>query len=274
MKIAILCQEEPVFLAPFLQGVIRHRPGGVAAVIVAGKRSAGERSGSLAERLHSLRIFWLLFEPRGFLDAVWRRARARVLGLRGPDSIEGFARAHGIPVRRVQARGGSEVKAALEILDVDVVLNQSEILLGADLLGIPRIGFVNRHGSLLPAHRGRLASFRAHAADPPSYGVTIHMVDEGIDTGNVLVRWEAANVDPCWPFPRVLRHLNARAPALFWSAMDGLARGDRPAPQLGAGTSTPRRFPTLEEVQAYRTLLAARRASARDARSASASSGP
>lgn len=271
MKIAILCQEEPVFLAPFLQGVIRHRPASVAALIVAGRRSAGERSGSLAERLQALRIFWLLLEPRGFLEAVWRRVRARMLGTRGPDSIEGFARAHGIPVRRIQARGGPEVKAALQLLDVDVVLNQSEILLGADLLEIPRLGFVNRHGSLLPAHRGRLASFRAHAADPPSYGVTIHMVDEGIDTGDVLVRWEAAYVDPCWPFPRVLRHLNERAPALFWSAVDDMAQGARPSPQVDSAGSPPRRFPTLEEARAYRTLLSARRA-ARRARSPSARS--
>lgn len=274
MKIAILCQEEPVFLAAFIQGVIRQRPDGITAVIVAGARSAGEKSGSMLERLRALRIFWLLFEPRGFLEAAWRRARSGILGIRGPDSIEACARAHGIRVRRVQGRRAYEVKAALEDLDADVVLNQSEILLGADVLGIPRIGFVNRHGSLLPAHRGRLGSFRAHAADPPSYGVTIHMVDEGIDTGDVLVRWEAEDVDPCWPFPRVLRHLNERAPALFWSAMDGLARGQRPTPQRERGGSAPRRFPTLEEARTYRTLLSARRAAARRVDSASDRPGP
>jgi hypothetical protein len=259
MRVAILCQEEPVFLGPFVRDVIRLRPGAVCAVVVAGSRSAGERRGSPRARLEALRTFWLVFELRGLIDAAWRRARHAFLGPHDPASVEGLARSLGIPAQRTAARASAQLRPVIERLGADVVLNQSEILLKPDVLGIPRFGFVNRHGSLLPAHRGRMASFWAHAAEPPSYGVTIHLVDEGIDTGPILARWEAAGVDPAWPFPRVLRHLNRRAPALFWQALDDLEQGRPPTPQPEAPSDPPHQFPSLVEARAYRAALAARR---------------
>ena len=78
-------------------------------------------------------------------------------------------------------------------------------------------------------------------------------------TGGILVQWESEDADPRWSFPRVLRHLNARAPDLFWEAVDGLAEGRPPVPQPAAD-SPPRRFPTLAEAREYRRVLADRRA--------------
>lgn len=258
MRVGILCQEEPVFLGPFLRGVIRERPDSVAGVIVAGRRSAGERRSTLRQRLESLLIFWLIFEPVDFLRSLGLRARHSLLGRRDPRSVEGLARRLGIPVRRLPAPDRAAVSAAVAGLEADLVLNQSEILLDGDVLSLPPHGFLNRHATLLPAHRGRLGSFRAHAEPSPRYGLTIHLVDEGIDTGDIVEQWEAADVDPTWPFPRVLRHLNDRAPALFWSAVDRLERGEPTRPQP-AGGEPPHRFPTLTEAKHYRAALARRR---------------
>lgn len=259
MKVGILCQEEPVFLGPFLRDVMRQRPGSVVGVIIAGRRSAGERQRTIAERLESLRIFRLMFEPADFLRSLALRARFRVLGRRDPRSVEGLARRLDIPVRSLPEPDAEAVAAAVAGLGADVVLNQSEILLDTRILSIPRHGFLNRHATLLPAHRGRLGSFRAHADDAPRYGVTIHLVDEGIDTGGIVEQWEASDVDPEWPFPRVLRHLNDRAPTLFWNAVDRLARGEPPRPNPPDGQGA-HRFPTLDEARAYRETLARRRA--------------
>jgi len=41
VRLAVLCQEEPVFLGPFLRGVIAAHPERIAAVFLAGRRSAG-----------------------------------------------------------------------------------------------------------------------------------------------------------------------------------------------------------------------------------------
>jgi phosphoribosylglycinamide formyltransferase-1 len=54
---------------------------------------------------------------------------------------------------------------------------------------------VNVHPSLLPSFRGLRAIERAVEAGVPETGVTVHLVDEGIDTGPVL-RQEAVPVEP------------------------------------------------------------------------------
>jgi folate-dependent phosphoribosylglycinamide formyltransferase PurN len=260
VRIVILCQEEPVFLGPFLREVIRRAPHRIQSVVIAGRRSAGERRGTLAETLRSLCVFWLVLEPAGFLDALWRRARSSLLGSWDPGSVEGLARALAIPVLHLASNRAAEVLPIIRELAPDVVLNQSEILLDAEILSVPRRGFLNRHASLLPAHRGRLGSFWAHADERPLHGVTIHLVDEGIDTGEILVQWEAPSVDPRWPFPKVLRYLNEQAPALFWEAIDRLERGEAPVRQRPGGGRPPARFPTLEEARRYRAVLEGRRA--------------
>jgi folate-dependent phosphoribosylglycinamide formyltransferase PurN len=258
-----VCQEEPVFLGPFLQEVIRTRPESIVGVAIAGRRGAGERRRTWAQRVESLWIFWLIFEPVEFLRSLWLRTRARVLGSRDRRSVEGLARRMDIPVVYPDAPTAPAVADAIRALEPDVVLNQSEILLDADVLALPPYGFVNRHASLLPAHRGRLGSFWTHADEEPHHGLTIHLVDEGIDTGAILEQWEAAGVDPAWSFPRVLRSLNARAPALFWSAIDRLERGEAPTPQPEVPAEPPHRFPTLKEARRYRAALAKRRARTR-----------
>lgn len=52
------------------------------------------------------------------------------------------------------------------------------------LINIPRIGCLNFHPSFLPYNRGKHPNFWALATETPA-GVTIHWVDEGIDTGDI-----------------------------------------------------------------------------------------
>lgn len=60
-------------------------------------------------------------------------------------------------------------------------------LLKPRALDMTRLGFVNTHPSLLPHHRGKHSSFWALMEQAP-FGVTVHEVDAGIDTGSVLAQ--------------------------------------------------------------------------------------
>jgi methionyl-tRNA formyltransferase len=60
-------------------------------------------------------------------------------------------------------------------------------LLPPELLEVPRMGFVNVHFSLLPRWRGASPVVRSILAGDASTGVTIIQVDEGLDTGPVVV---------------------------------------------------------------------------------------
>ena len=258
MRVAILCQEEPLFLGPFLQGVMRHSPHRVAALLVAGRRTGGERSKTWKQFWKALTIYWLIFEPWGFLRLMVRSIRAYLLGAVDPYSVTGLAMRLGIPVYHVGDPNDEEFHNLLRAIDPDVVLNQSELLLKPPVLAIPRRGFVNRHASLLPYYRGRMASFWAHATEPPQYAVTIHFVDEGIDTGDIILQQEFPEIDPRWSYPDVMDHIQKRAPAIFWRAIALISDpAFTPTPQTPV--DAPKVFPKLRDAEAYRETLAARR---------------
>lgn len=60
------------------------------------------------------------------------------------------------------------------------------LLIPADVLTVPRAGFVNIHFSLLPAWRGAAPVERAILAGDPETGVCLMQMDEGLDTGGLL----------------------------------------------------------------------------------------
>lgn len=71
--------------------------------------------------------------------------------------------------------------------DVAVVVAYGKIL-PASLLGIPPLGFVNVHFSLLPLYRGAAPVQRAVMDGRPATGVSIMVLTEGMDEGPVLAR--------------------------------------------------------------------------------------
>lgn len=56
-----------------------------------------------------------------------------------------------------------------------------------ELIGYPKHGFVNTHPSYLPYNRGKHYNFWALAEQTP-FGVTLHKVDEGIDSGPIIAQ--------------------------------------------------------------------------------------
>ena len=55
-----------------------------------------------------------------------------------------------------------------------------------DLLKLPKFGFVNTHFSLLPKHRGASAVQFAILNDDKEFGITYHMIDASLDTGEII----------------------------------------------------------------------------------------
>jgi methionyl-tRNA formyltransferase len=78
--------------------------------------------------------------------------------------------------------------------DAIVVVAYGEILT-PDVLDIPRLGAVNVHFSLLPRWRGAAPVQRAILEGDDVTGVTVMLMDEGMDTGPILATLETA-IDP------------------------------------------------------------------------------
>ena len=71
--------------------------------------------------------------------------------------------------------------------DVIVVMAYGQIL-PRGVLEIPRIACLNLHASLLPRHRGAAPIQAAIAAGDRETGITVMYMDEGLDTGDILLQ--------------------------------------------------------------------------------------
>ena len=75
--------------------------------------------------------------------------------------------------------------------DVMVVVAYG-LLLPEVILNIPRLGCINVHGSLLPQWRGAAPIQRSLEAGNKKTGVTIMQMDQGLDTGDMILTAECA----------------------------------------------------------------------------------
>lgn len=71
--------------------------------------------------------------------------------------------------------------------DLIVVYSMSQ-LLKADIFNIPKYGTINLHPSLLPRYRGPNPDFWMYYNVDLEKGVTVHYIDEGEDTGDILLQ--------------------------------------------------------------------------------------
>lgn len=101
------------------------------------------------------------------------------------NSIYNTVKKSEIPVRVFDSED-SIVEKLNEGVDLGVMAWWPKIL-KKPLLNYPRLGFVNTHPSLLPYNRGKHYNFWALVEQVP-FGVTLHCVDQGIDTGNIIAQ--------------------------------------------------------------------------------------
>jgi methionyl-tRNA formyltransferase len=114
-----------------------------------------------------------------------------------PSAVKQYALAHQMPVAQpVSLRldgkhpeAAQEAHALLAATPHDVmVVAAYGLILPSSVLHIPRLGCLNIHGSLLPRWRGAAPIHRAIEAGDTETGITIMQMDEGLDTGAMLIK--------------------------------------------------------------------------------------
>jgi methionyl-tRNA formyltransferase len=106
-----------------------------------------------------------------------------------PNPTHVFADAHGIPVRTPKSLRTPEAQAEFAALGAEVaVVAAYGLILPKPILAAPTRGCLNVHGSLLPRWRGAAPIQRAIMAGDAETGITIMQMDEGLDTGAMLLK--------------------------------------------------------------------------------------
>jgi methionyl-tRNA formyltransferase len=116
------------------------------------------------------------------------RPAGRGQALREP-ATKVWARERGLPVLQPEKVRDGRLAAELAALRPDVLCVAAYgRILGKDLLTLAPHGAVNVHGSLLPRYRGAAPIQWALASGDAETGVTVMQMDEGLDTGDVLLQ--------------------------------------------------------------------------------------
>lgn len=106
--------------------------------------------------------------------------------------VKQFAESRGLPIFQPSSlREDTEARYRIEELAPDaIVVAAYGLFLPDDTLAVPRLGCLNIHPSLLPRHRGPSPTATAILNGDDTTGVTIMLLDEGMDTGPILAQRE------------------------------------------------------------------------------------
>ncbi len=143
----------------------------------------------------------VLFAQAAFGEEVLKRLIQRkeeVVALYTPPEPEGarnpikeLAQASGIPVFQPRRMKDPQVVTQYKTLspDLNLLAFVTDIIPG-EILKYPKYGSIQYHPSLLPKHRGKSAINWAVIQGEKKTGLSIFWVDEGIDTGPILLQKE------------------------------------------------------------------------------------
>jgi len=105
-----------------------------------------------------------------------------------------------------------------------VVLAAFGQILPKEIIEFPRFGCLNVHPSLLPQYRGAAPINWALINGDRKTGVTIMLMDEGVDSGDILLQEEVA-IDPDDTFDDLHETLSTVGPELLIQAVRGVVDG-------------------------------------------------
>jgi folate-dependent phosphoribosylglycinamide formyltransferase PurN len=122
----------------------------------------------------------------GFLHkAITRRSAARLAAIWETHGLDPRPPARGW--QQIGSVNSEACRAALQAFDPEVVVVYGTRIIKPQTLGCVPAPFINYHAGINPQYRGQNGAYWARRnRDPAHAGVTVHLVDQGVDTGAVI----------------------------------------------------------------------------------------
>ena len=142
-----------------------------------------------------------------------------------PSPVKVCAESHGIPVLTPNTLRGEEFASVLAEIDPElIVVAAYGKILPHNVLAYPKYGCINIHGSLLPEYRGAAPMQRAIIDGKKVTGITTMMMDDGLDTGDMLQKCEIP-IGPDDDFEVIHDRMAAAGAELLLSTLASLRDG-------------------------------------------------
>jgi methionyl-tRNA formyltransferase len=156
-----------------------------------------------------------------------------------PPPVKVLAMEAGLPVVQPEKiKNNPELRARLEAINPDAIIVVAYgRIIPEWMLNLPRRGNINLHASLLPKYRGAAPIQWAIANGETVTGATTMRLDQGLDTGNILLQ-RSLPIEPDQTAEQVFPVLAASGAGLMLETLAGLeADTIQPIPQDNASAS-------------------------------------
>lgn len=154
-------------------------------------------------------------------------------------SLEKFCFDKKVPYNKIYKGNDVAITSWVKDLNPDliVVFSMSQ-LLKKDLIDIPKLGVINLHPSMLPEYRGPNPDFWQYYNMEMNPGVTVHYIDEGEDTGDIIFQ-ERVHIPLGTKSPeRLDKLIGGVGSSLLLKAIQAIKSGSAPRIPQSSNSST------------------------------------
>ena len=187
MRVVIITQEEPFYLHDSLEYLFNLIPNHskVVACVLFETSPFGKKESFLKKAIKTLKIFGLKFFTYYSIKFIVNRIFLR-------KSINLLLKKNNIPIIKLKSSINSKISLSKinsykPDLLVSILGNQ---IFKKELINLAPKGCINLHSALLPKYRGLMPTFWVLRNNERKTGVSVFFVDEGIDSGLIIVQKE------------------------------------------------------------------------------------
>lgn len=150
-----------------------------------------------------------------------------------PSPIHLVADEHNIPVYTPKSfKKDAEAVSFFQSLNADIaVVAAYGLILPKSVLDAPKFGCLNIHASILPRWRGAAPIQRAIEAGDSESGITIMQMEEGLDTGPMLLKRHVA-IRPTTTAQTLHDELSALGSVMIEEVLESIISGNPPHPHM------------------------------------------
>lgn len=255
MRILIITMDDPIHTNDFIKIIIDQRQKDIIAVV----RSSRGRLAMPKDRskvVYLLSLFLIMgpihFSKNLIINLIHRgQISFSKIGLCKDPSITGYAKEIGLKVYNIESPNNKKFIETVKQMAPDLIINQSQYIIGKALLQIPKIGIINRHNALLPKNRGRLTPFWVLFKEETETGVSIHFLTDGIDNGPVIYQ-EKIRIESQETFNSLVKKNYVVAGRAIIKALELLEKGQPVLLPNDDRDATYNSLPTFREAVSYR----------------------
>ncbi len=192
------------------------------------------------------------------VERIFPEARtAEVLRRAFPDrcfSLADVTRKYGAPVMEVDNLNGAQAAQALAAANADLGVVIGTRVLKRATFALPKLGCINLHKGAVPDYRGLPPGFWEMYRGEKYAGVTVHFLDDSLDTGDIVERSQV-EILPLDTPDSLLAKLHVEGARTVARAVSAIhSGGARAAPQERKGVK-PHSRPTRKQVLELRRRL-------------------